>query len=159
MSASGTTSTYTPTYEFETIMSNRKRIVGFSDALVVLFLVFLFGFPFFLVAYTHKHEIVPDEMWCGATAISTVLFVGFVFSWRRCSSEHLSFWYGLVVVANSKTGGTTGISALFALPALLQVYVLCIWESLVEKVRGPSGYAAARFHQVVLKAHENRFIR
>ena len=133
-------------------MSTRKRSVGFSDAVVALFLAFLFGFHFFLVAYTHKHEIVQDEMCGGAATISTLLFVGLLFSWRLCSSERLSFWHGLVVVANSKTGGTAGFTALFAFPALLQVYVRCIWESIVEIVRGPSGYATTRLHLLALRS-------
>ena len=81
------------------------------------------------------------------------------FAQRRCSSDDLWYWEGLLAAAASVTTGTNLISLLRAFPLLLAIVILSVAFALDHNPTSPVLHAQIRFGKLIIWAHKERLRR
>jgi hypothetical protein len=81
------------------------------------------------------------------------------FAQRRCSSEDLTFWEGLLVAAASVTTRSSLLSLLRALPLLLAIVLLSVWFALDHDGNSSARHAGLRFGMLIIGVHKRRLRR
>lgn len=97
-------------------------------------------------------------------ALLSLLFIGLIqatlyIAQRRCSSEDLSYWDGLLAAAASVTTGENLISLLRTFPLLLAIVILSVGFALDHDERSPVRHACLRFGNLIIWAHKQRLWR
>jgi hypothetical protein len=94
-------------------------------------------------------------------ALMSLLLVGLMqatlcVAQRRCSSEDLFYWEGLLAAAASVTAGGHLISLLRTIPLLLAIVILSVGFALDHDARCPTRHACLRFGSLIIWAHKHR---
>jgi hypothetical protein len=97
-------------------------------------------------------------------ALLSLLLVGLIqatlyFAQRRCSSEDLLYWEGLLAAAASVTTGENLISLLRTFPLLLAIVILSVVFALDHDENSPVRHAQLRFGKLIIWAHKQRLRR
>jgi hypothetical protein len=97
-------------------------------------------------------------------ALASVQLVGLVqatlwIAQRRCSSDDLSYWEGLLAAAASVTTGQNLISLLRTFPLLLAVVILSVGFALDHDGTSAERHAQLRFAKLIIWAHKQRLWR
>jgi len=78
---------------------------------------------------------------------------------RRCSSEDLSYWEGLLVAAASMTTGIAPISLLLSFCVLLFTVAASFVFALLHDGSHPLRHASFRFGKLIVAIHRRRLYR
>jgi hypothetical protein len=126
-----------------------NRIPVFGTFYTGMFLLGLTLWPIAVAAVMAERPPLPRFAWPIAVAgvAGMLALLGYV--QRRCSTERLSFWRGLVVIASCMTTGWVYFSMIFVFPALLATFVACLALAVYGDLRGDPGRAATWFHGFV----------
>lgn len=94
----------------------------------------------------------------------SLLLVGLIqaalcFAQRRCSSDDLWYWEGLLAATASVTTGINLISLLRAFPLLLAIVILSVAFALDHDRTSPVLHAQLRFGKLIIWAHRQRLRR
>lgn len=81
------------------------------------------------------------------------------FAQRRCSSEDLLYWEGLLAAAASVTTGLNLTSLLRTFPLLLAIVILSVEFALDHDAASPVLHAQIRFGRLIIWAHKQRLRR
>jgi hypothetical protein len=101
-----------------------------------------------LLLRRHTHPITPDA-WISAIAMIIAIQLLFFYAQRRCSSQALSFWNGLMYVAAFMETGWPYLSIVFVYPSLLAVFILSIALSLYSDMTLAPSRASIQYRRMV----------
>lgn len=138
-------------------MQNRVlRFSWFTHAYVWMFLVALSTTPVIAVLLLRRGFPIDTADWEATIAAMFCIQVLFWYSQKRCSSEVLSYWNGLLFVAAFMSTGWVYFSMAFIFPALLLVFLASIGLSVYYDLFPSKMNAAFRFHQMIHFFQKNR---
>jgi hypothetical protein len=104
-------------------------------------------------------EYLETRYWPGAFAAVVFIQLLFWIAQRRCSSEDLTYWEGLLVVAASVETGSYLISLPLAFLMLLFTFVASLFFALLHNPRRAARYAPLCFGRMVVAIHKRRLYR
>jgi hypothetical protein len=123
---------------------------------VWVFMVTLGVSPLLFLA---MREPIESRDWL-AVLITVVLIQGFLWiAQRRCSSEDLTYWEGLLVVAASVTVGGGPIALLLSFPLLLFTVTASLLFALLHDATSPTRHASLCFGRMIIAIHKRRLYR
>ena len=78
---------------------------------------------------------------------------------RRCSSEDLSYWEGLLVAAASMTTGIAPITLVLSFGVLLFTVAISFVFALIPDGTHPLHHASIRYSKLIIAIHRHRLYR
>ena len=133
-------------------MAEARRWPPFAVFYASVFLLALIALPVVVVGLKREALFVPPTVALSVTVLTLWLFLLWHVQ-RRCSSERLSYWRGLVAIAAWMSTGWPILSILFALPVLLVVFLGSLVITLESDISRTPGRAAPRFQQLVARVY------
>jgi hypothetical protein len=121
---------------------------------VWIFMVTL-GLSPFLYVWGARDRRDPAE-WLDALIAAVLIQAALWMAQRRCASDDLSYWEGLLVAGAAMTTGIGPISLLLSFPVLLLTVVASFLFALVHDVDRPRRNAAIRFGKLIVGIHRQR---
>lgn len=138
-------------------MSRKKvNVSGFAHFYTWLFALALILWPLLAPALRARRADVPLTSWFTATGFAVVTLILFWYAHRRCSSEKLSYWDGLLVVSASMMTGWIYATVVVIFPALLYTFLASVYFALLAEARRAPNEAQERFHRLVYRMYQNR---
>ena len=124
----------------------------------VWFFMVVFGLsPLLYVLVMREH--VESRDWLDA--LITIVLIQWLLwvAQRRCSSEDLSYWEGLVVVAAAVTARSSLIPLLLSFPLLLFTVTASFVFALLHDGTSPTRHASLCFGRLIVAIHKRRLYR
>ena len=138
-------------------MSGSKvKVSGVAHFYTWLFALALILWPLLAPALRARRVDVPLASWRTAAGFVVVTLALFWYAHRRCSSEKLSYWDGLLVVSASMMTGWTYNTVVVVFPALLYTFLASVYFALLADARRAPKEAQERFHRLVYRMYQHR---
>ncbi len=104
-------------------------------------------------------EYLETRNWPGACIAVVLIQVLFWIAQRRCSSEDLTYWEGLLVVAAAVETGSYLISLPLAFLMLLFTFAASLFFALLHDPRSAARHAPLCFGRMIVAIHRRRLYR
>jgi hypothetical protein len=140
-------------------MSGRVKVGVFVHLYAWGFVLMASLWPLVPPLVLARHSVVPSRAWIMAVGFVVFIQAAFWYVQRRCSSEKLSYWDGLLVVTASMMTGWMYSSLIVALPVLAFTFVASFLFAVYADVRRVPGEAAERFRKLVGRLYQNRMVQ
>jgi hypothetical protein len=141
-------------------MSDKSvRFPWMVHAYVWVFLIALGLAPVISVLLRRRYSPVSLTDWVSAIMLMAVIQALFLYSQKRCSSDKLSYWNGLLYVAAFMSTGWSYLSMVFVFPTLLIVFIASITLSIYYDLAPSRVNAAFQFHRIVSFFYKNRMVQ
>ena len=140
-------------------MSGRVKVGVFVHLYAWVFVLMASLWPLIPPLVVARHSAVPTSTWAVAVGLVAFMQATFWYVQRRCSSDKLSYWDGLLVVTASMMTGWMYSSLIVALPVLAFTFVASFLFAVYADVRQVPGEAAERFHKLVVRLYQNRMVQ
>lgn len=124
---------------------------------VWIFMITLGVSPVLYVLGTRESMQTGEAL--GALAIVLLIQNLLWIAQRRCSSEDLSYWEGLLAAAASMTTGIPPISLVLSFCVLLLTVAVSIVFALTHDGTHPMRHASIRFSKLIIAIHKRRLYR
>lgn len=95
----------------------------------------------------------------GALAVAQLIQTLLWIAQRRCSSEDLSYWEGLLAAAASMTTGIAPLSLLLSFCVLLFTVAASFVFALTHDGAQPTRHSSIRFSRLIIAIHRRRLYR
>jgi len=128
-------------------------------AYVWVFLIALGMTPVILVLLKRRSFPTEPSDWILAIIEMIGIQILFWYVQRRCSSENLSYWDGLLYVAAFNETGWPYLSMVFVFPSLLLIFIASMSLSIYYEFVPPSAKAAFQFHRMISFFYRNRMLQ
>jgi hypothetical protein len=121
---------------------------------VWIFMITLGISPFLYILATRDR--IESAEWLEAL-VAVVLIQGALWiAQRRCASEDLSYWEGLLVAGAAMTTGIGPISLMLSFPVLLLTVAASVLFALIHDADRPRRNAPIRFGKLIIGIHKQR---
>jgi hypothetical protein len=109
----------------------------------IVFLVFLFCWPLLFFTGLFNIERHPPDPTVKVCTLIPLMIGSYILNYRRCSSDQLSYWGGLCLIAGVWRSGCVQITALMILPLLALFHTSMCVISTISFFTGKSTAEAA----------------
>lgn len=96
---------------------------------------------------------IEGRDWLGSLVVVAIIQVALWVAQRRCSSEDLTYWEGLLATAASVTTGENLISLLRAFPLLLTVVIVSMLIAVSHDETSAARHAQLRYGRLVVSVY------
>ena len=132
------------------------RFSLFTQVCVGFFFIALSVSPVAIFLLLRRGQPIADVDWILPIVGVGVIQALFWYADKRCSSENLSYWNGLLFVAAFMSTGWIYMSMLLIFPALLVAFLASVGLALYYDLTFTPGKAAFKFHRLVHTFHQHR---
>jgi hypothetical protein len=139
--------------------NTRRRFSPFVSSYVYAFFLIIGLMPLWVVFATDFGSSLPSHYRLVSLLWPVWIAGCFWYANRRCTTERLPYWNGLMWVAASMMTGWTYMSFFIVLPVLLVVFPVSVLIAILGDLRHSSGYAADKWSRIVSHFYRHRMRR